>query len=248
MFLDLGLMPYDDCWVLQLWLLEKKLAKEELKDFLLMVEHEPVVTVGRRGELDCLKVSEDFLAKMGISLRIVERGGLVTYHGPGQLVVYPIVDIRANRLSVTEYVNVLEETMIRTLATFGLNGLRSPRNRGVWVGARKIGSVGIAVRRGIAFHGLALNVDMDLKPFQWMDPCGLKGVEMTSMAAELGRKVDMGAVKREMAKSVETVFGVKLYQIDDETGAAAHSLFAEGELMARRQGADSRESWGKSVR
>ncbi len=209
--LDLGLMPYDDCWALQLELVEKKVAKEELKDIVLMVEHEPVVTVGRRGDLTGLKASKDILKRMGIALRAVERGGLLTYHGPGQLVVYPIVNLRLNGLNVMEYVNGLEEVMIRTLARFGLKGCRNPMNRGVWVEGRKIGSVGIAVRRGIAFHGLALNVDMDLRPFGLMEPCGLKGVEMTSMAAELGKGVDIGAVKREIVHEFEEVFWVKVH-------------------------------------
>jgi lipoyl(octanoyl) transferase len=208
---DLGLMPYDDCWALQLQLVEKKVVKEEPRDIVLMVEHEPVVTVGRRGDLGGLKVSEDILRRMGIALRAVERGGLLTYHGPGQLVVYPIVNLRSNGLNVMEYVNGLEEVMIRTLARFGLKGCRNPMNRGVWVGGRKIGSLGIAVRRGIAFHGLALNVDMDLRPFGLMEPCGLKGVEMTSMAAELGKGVDIGDVKREIVKDLDEVFGVKVH-------------------------------------
>jgi len=208
---DLGLMQYDDCRALQLELVEKKVAKEEPKDVVLMVEHEPVVTVGRRGDLGGLKVSEDILRRMGIALRAVERGGLLTYHGPGQLVVYPIVNLRLNGLNVMEYVNGLEEVMIRTLARFGLKGCRNPMNRGVWVGGRKIGSLGIAVRSGIAFHGLALNVDMDLRPFGLMEPCGLKGVEMTSMAVELGKGVDIGAVKRGIVKDLEQVFAVKVY-------------------------------------
>jgi lipoate-protein ligase B len=140
----------------------------------------------------------------------VERGGDITYHGPGQLVVYPIVDLRASRWSVVEFVEALEEVMIRTLMDWGIKAERNPKNRGVWVGLSKIGSVGIAVRRSISFHGLALNVNTELEPFSWVHPCGLQGVRMTSMKEILGKEIAMVDVRRATATHIQEIFHVQM--------------------------------------
>ena len=158
LFLDLGLMDYRESWALQLRLVDAR--KDDLlkNDVVLFLEHPAVFTLGRRGGHANLKVTESFLASRGIPLVHVERGGDITYHGPGQLVAYPVVHLRAMGLGVLPFVEGLEEIMIRTAAEWAIKAERNPRNRGAWVGPNKIGSIGIAVRRSVSFHGLALKI------------------------------------------------------------------------------------------
>lgn len=170
------------------------------RDLIIMVEHPPVFTLGRRGGLENLLVSEQVLSEKGIAVVPVERGGDITYHGPGQLVVYPLVDLTGGRLKVVEFVTALEQAMIRTAARWGVAAQGDKINRGAWVADRKLGSVGITVRRGVTFHGLALNVATDLTPFQWINPCGIQACHMTTIEQELGRSVDMGQVRKEMVR------------------------------------------------
>lgn len=197
-------------WHLQLKLVEAKKSTCIETDIFMMVEHPPVFTLGKRGGRENLIISEAALEKTGIPVIHVERGGNITFHGPGQLVLYPILNIRAAGLSVVEYVYLLEEIMIRTVAAWGIMAERKSLNRGIWVGANKIGSVGIAVRKGISFHGFALNVNLALDPFFWIHPCGLQGIGMTSMAKELKKTIPMDQVRRSVMDHVETLFEVKL--------------------------------------
>jgi lipoyl(octanoyl) transferase len=180
------LMEYEKARDLQVRLVDARYRGMLGSDILLLMEHLPVFTLGRRGGRENLTVSELFVKNAGISIIHAERGGDVTFHGPGQLVGYPIIDLRAVGLTVTGYVEMLEEVMILTAAHWGVTATRNPRNHGVWVGDRKLGSLGIAIRRGIAFHGFALNVNNSLEPFDWINPCGLQGVKMTSILAEIG--------------------------------------------------------------
>ena len=185
------------------------------EDFLLMLEHPPVFTLGRRGGRENLTVSEAFLSERGIPVVQIERGGNITYHGPGQLVLYPIVSLARRKLSVTGFVEGLESVMIRIAADFGVAAVRDARNRGVWVNGAKLGSIGINIRHGVAFHGLALNVKTDLAPFSWVRPCGLSGVSMTSLAAEAGAAPVAMEKARQAARShFEAVFGVRLEAIE----------------------------------
>ena len=158
-------------------------------------------------------VSGAFLEESGISVVQVERGGDVTFHGPGQLVVYPIVNLKEARLSVVDYVTALEEIMIRTAGDWGIMAERNSMNRGIWVGNNKLGSVGIAIRRGVSFHGFAFNVNLSLKHFNWINPCGLQGIGMTSMERELSRSVPMDQVHEAVKCHIEAVFGVELVNI-----------------------------------
>ena len=157
-----------------------------------------------------LTVPESFLERSGIPVFHVERGGDITYHGPGQIVGYGVVDLHAARLGVTEYVERLEEIMIRTASCWGVASGRNPLNRGVWVGRSKLGSIGVAVRRGVTFHGFAFNVNVSLEPFGWINPCGLKGIGMTSLGRELGRELPDRDVRESLKQNVEAVFGVEL--------------------------------------
>lgn len=207
---DLGRMPYADAWDLQLRLVEARSQGRVDNDVILFVEHPPVFTLGRRGGRENLLVSEEMLRQSGIPVVQVERGGNITYHGPGQLVVYPIVHLPSFGLGVVDMVDRLEEVMIRTCAAWGVEAGRNELNRGAWVGMKKIGSIGIAVRRGVSFHGLALNVNLDLTPFCWIQPCGLEGVAATSIQAESRSPVELPDVKRVMQTQLSAVFQADL--------------------------------------
>lgn len=191
---DLGRMDYAAAYALQQQLVARRRGGSSTDDLFLQVEHPATFTLGRRGGLGNLMVSEEYLGQRSIPLVHIERGGDITYHGPGQLVLYPILHLSQARLSVASYVHLLEEVMLRLAALCGVAAARDPRNHGVWVGSCKLGSIGIAIRHGITFHGLALNVDIDLTPFSWVNPCGLSGVTMTSLSRELGRQITLATV------------------------------------------------------
>jgi lipoate-protein ligase B len=210
LYVNLPTMEYREAWDLQAKIVAARKDRILDTDVILFLEHPPVFTLGRRGGLDNLTVSEAFLENEGIPVLQVERGGDITFHGPGQLVIYPIIDLRAARLGVVDYVTALEEVMIRTAADWGLKAERNPRNRGVWVGNNKLGSIGVAIRRGVSFHGLAFNVNTSLKPFSWIHPCGLDDTEITSLERELSRKVSLSQVREAARHHMEAVFGVKL--------------------------------------
>jgi len=207
---DLPTVEYQEAWDLQRSLVAARKNGIIPRDIVLFLEHQPVFTLGRRGGLDNLAVPLDFLEKVGIPIVHVERGGDITFHGPGQLVVYPIIDLRAAGLGVADYVTALEEVMIRIAADFQLRAERNRKNRGVWVGNNKLGSIGVAVRRGVSFHGLALNVNTSLAPFSWIHPCGLSDIGMTSLGRELSREVSMDQVRASARHNLESVFGVRL--------------------------------------
>lgn len=207
---DLEILEYRKAWDLQTSLVDARKKKIFDKDIILLLQHPPVFTLGRRGGLDDLTVSPDLLEKSGIPVVQVERGGVITFHGPGQLVIYPIIDLNAARMRVVDYVEKLEEVMIRTVADSGIIAERNPLNRGIWLGNKKLGSIGIAIRRGICFHGMSLNVNISMKHFGWMNPCGLREIGTTSMKQDLSRKVSMSKVCGAVKNYVETVFGVNL--------------------------------------
>jgi lipoate-protein ligase B len=207
---NLPTVDYAEAWRLQKDLVAARNEGGLDKNLVLLLEHPAVFTLGRRGELGHLTVSEAFLKEAGISIIQVERGGQVTFHGPGQLVMYPIVDLKTTRLGVTGYVECLEQIMIQVVRDWKIEAERNVKYRGIWFDERKMGSIGIAIRRGICFHGLALNVNLSLEPFQWINPCGLQDVDMTSMAQELGREVSMSRVRRSMKRHTETIFDVRL--------------------------------------
>jgi lipoate-protein ligase B len=208
--LELGILEYREAWDLQTSLVDARKKRIIDRDVILLLEHPPVFTLGRRGGLDDLTVSPDLLEKSGIPVIQVERGGVITFHGPGQLIMYPIIDLNAARMRVVDYVEKLEDVMIRTVAEWGIKAERNSLNRGIWAGDKKLGSIGIAIRRGICFHGMSLNVNVSMKHFGWMNPCGLKQVEISSIQRELLHKVSMSKVCVAVKNHVETVFGVNL--------------------------------------
>lgn len=203
---DLGLMNYADCHALQHELVAWRHQGRLARDCFLCVEHPPVYTLGRRGNRSHLGVSEAFLQARNIAVVPIERGGEITYHGPGQLVLYPIMDLRQRRLRVSDYVWFLEELMLGLAGDCGVMAGRDPRNHGIWVGDSKLGSIGIAIRHGISFHGLALNVDLDLAPFSWINPCGLQDVSMTSLVREGATDCSMAQVKSRLPHHLGDLF------------------------------------------
>jgi lipoate-protein ligase B len=203
-------MDYREMWKLQRDLVEMRRTGVFDSDVFFLLEHTPVFTLGRRGGRENLTVSEERLEQAGIPVVHVERGGNITHHGPGQLVGYPIVDLHRAKLKVAEYVHALEEVMIRTAARFGVQAVRNPLNRGVWAGSRKLGSIGIAIRRGITFHGFAFNVNTSLEPFCWINPCGLEGISMTSLERELSCRIEMDEVRLWIRMGMESVFRVSM--------------------------------------
>jgi lipoate-protein ligase B len=186
--IDLGLIEYERAWELQRQLWSKR-VDGEVPDLLLILEHPHVITLGRRGRRDHLNVSPEILETMKVPVFHVERGGDITYHGPGQMVAYPILDLKDYGYRLIRYVDQLEEVILRVLKDFGIEGGKDPSNRGVWANGDKIASIGVTIKRWVSFHGFALNYGTDLKYFDLMDPCGLVGKKMTSMTKILGREI-----------------------------------------------------------
>ncbi len=207
---ELPVTDYMDALDLQRRLVTARKDRDLEFNVVILVEHPPVFTLGRRGGMDNLTVSEGFLEKEGVAVIPTERGGDITFHGPGQLVCYPIVHLPSARIKVVDFVSLLETVMIRTAADQGVRAETSPVNRGVWVNGKKLGSLGIRVRRGVTFHGFALNVNTSLDPFGWINPCGLHGVSMTTLASELSRPIAMDQVRKAAARHMEAVFDVDL--------------------------------------
>ena len=185
--IDLGRQPYLPVLELQRRLVRARIEGEISDDLLLLVEHDPVVTLGRGTRQTSLPLPEATLRARGFEVVEVERGGDVTVHAPGQLVGYPIIDLQQHRADLHWYLRQLEEAMIRGLGAMGIEAERNPGRTGVWVAGRKIGSIGVHVKRWVTLHGFALNVTTDLRMFNVVVPCGIDGVVMTSVEAE-GRK------------------------------------------------------------
>jgi lipoic acid synthetase/lipoyl(octanoyl) transferase len=164
-------------------------------DALLLTEHRPVFTLGRSHPRPDLRVGEDMVHQFGIEIVQTERGGDITYHGPGQLVAYGIIDLKGWNLGVLDYVKGLEDVVIGVLADWGLRGVRNEAGRGVWIEDRKIASLGLNVRRWVTMHGIALNIDPDMSHWELINPCGMREAEVTSMAVEAGKQVSFDEVQ-----------------------------------------------------
>lgn len=194
---DWGVLPYGQALKRQLGWVEERIAGSS-PDRLALVEHPPVVTLGRSGGLKDLRISKETLKQKDIDLYTVDRGGMATYHGPGQLVAYPIIKLQTKDLH--QYLSTLLHTVATVLQSYGLEPVFHEGRPGIWVGTSKIASVGIAVRRWVAYHGIALNVNADLQAFNLIVPCGHPSETITSMAQELGKSLDLKKVKRHFIK------------------------------------------------
>jgi len=216
--IECGLLPYEEAAVAQRWLLEAR-QEGELPDVLLLLEHPPTYTRGRRSGPEELPMAPEWYEAQGIEVHDTNRGGRVTYHGPGQLVVYPIVSLRPYGDDVHEYVRRLERVAIAALADHGVEGRTIDGLTGIWTKgsvpgsggdpgeeARKIGSIGVHVSRGVTTHGLAVNVNNDLQPFEWIVPCGIEGCRVTSLGRELGGEQDLAAFGRSLVARFAEVY------------------------------------------
>jgi lipoyl(octanoyl) transferase len=206
-----GLVPYEEARRMQKRI-EALRQAERIPDVLLLLEHPPVYTKGRRSRPEELGMGEDWYRMQGIEVCETDRGGAVTYHGPGQVVGYPIVSLKPYGDNVHEYVRRLERLMIDSVAAYGVGAEVIDGLTGVWVGGeppdgRKIGSIGVHVNRGVTTHGFAVNVNNDLQPFEWVVPCGIEGVRMTSLCRELGSEVDMDAYMDAVAMRFGEIYG-----------------------------------------
>jgi len=210
---DLGLRPYAEVLELQRDLRRQRIEGELTEDVLLLVEHPPVITLGRGTRPSTLPIAAAELERRGVEVFEVERGGDVTYHGPGQLVGYPILDLREHRQDLHWYLRSLEDVLIQALGHLGIEADRNPGLTGVWTAGRKIASIGIHVKQWVTLHGFALNVTTDLDPFDLIVPCGIRQVVMTSVAAELLRadsEALMAEVRGSVVGSFCNVFGVSV--------------------------------------
>ena len=205
--IDLGTMEYGKCLELQRKLRDMRIA-DEIGDTLLLVEHTPVLTMGRRGQNDNVVVSEEFLKENGIDVHWVERGGDVTYHGPGQLVVYPIF----NLIHFGKDIHTFVDNLINSISTvlkdeFNLNAHREEgKHTGVYIGTDKIAAIGLAIRRWVSMHGFALNVNTDLSHFRWIVPCGLGDRGVTSVKEQIGNEADFELVKNKIVKAMSEIY------------------------------------------
>ncbi|OGX22010.1 MAG: lipoyl(octanoyl) transferase [Omnitrophica WOR_2 bacterium RBG_13_44_8] len=193
-FIDLNFMEYDDALAFQKNLVRKK-ANGEHDDYIIFVEHFPVITLGNKGSELNLLVDRDKLTKNGVSISRTDRGGDITYHGPGQLVCYPIIDLKTYRTDVRWYIGKLEEIIINICLAFHIQASTRPGMRGVWVEEEKIASIGVRITKWITYHGFALNANTNLSHFDLIVPCGLEGVKMTSIQKITGSSVGMLALK-----------------------------------------------------
>src|SRR5437660_5561935 len=215
--LSLGLTPYAEAWGIQRSL-AAAVSQGAIPDTVVLLEHPPVITLGRRADEGELHVPE------GAEVEIVEtdRGGKSTFHGPGQLVCYPILDLNRHGRDVKRYVRDLEEALIKTLAPLGVEGTRLEGLTGVWLPRppRKIASIGVHVSRWVTTHGYALNVDLDPAPFtDWITACGLEDAMFTTIARELGRTVTVDDVRPHAVSALEDVFGLELEELPADDGA-----------------------------
>jgi lipoate-protein ligase B len=206
--LDLGQRSYSDTYEVQMELVENRI-NGKINDTLIFVEHPPVITIGRGGTHGNLLLSAENLKEKNVELFETNRGGDITYHGPGQLVGYPIFDLTGYGKDLHLAVRNYEEVIIRTLAHYNLKTGRIDGLTGVWSGNKKIAAIGVGVRKWVTFHGFALNVNDDLTPFSYIVPCGITDKGITSMKVLLGREVEMAEVKAIVAASFAEVFNLE---------------------------------------
>lgn len=213
LIVNLKKIEYEKAWHLQKKIFQAKLEKKLDRDVLLLLEHPHTITVGKKGGKDEVLADSEKLKKKGISIFYIGRGGRVTYHGPGQLVGYPILNLNSYLNDLHLYLRYLEEVLIRTLKEFRIEAGRINGLTGVWVGRRKIASIGIKVRRWITLHGFALNVNTELSYFNLIQPCGMKAQIMTSMERILNRNVKIEEVVEKLVPKFSDIFGVRIREI-----------------------------------
>ena len=249
-YTDLGLIGYKECWTIQQKFFDSLIAakrpweEEEVSTpaaQLLLCEHPHVYTLGKSGHADNLLVDETFLTRIGAEFYRIDRGGDITYHGPGQLIGYPVLDLQRLNMGLKEYVHALEQSVIDTIADFNVHGGRVPGATGVWLGngvpheenqpvdggpLRKICAIGVRSSHFVTMHGFALNVNTQLDYFGHINPCGFTDRGVTSLERELGRKMDMNAVKESYVRHFEKIINIKI--INNNEYANSKTLGYEG--------------------
>ncbi len=218
-----GLLPFREAWELQKLLFRDRLAGK-IPDTLLLVEHPPTITLGRGGNREHLLATPEELARKQVDVVDIDRGGDITYHGPGQIVGYPILDLSALLPDLHRYVRALEAVMIETLSLHGLEAVRVPGMTGIWCRGMKAGAIGVKVKRWVTMHGFALNVSTDLTGFKLIVPCGLQGKQATSMQQLLGRSLDLAMVRSQLVGQFLHVLGLEQVQSSHESN---HPLLPE---------------------
>lgn len=210
----LGLIEYNDAYRLQAELVHRRISGE-VRDTLLLLEHPAIITIGKSGKLENVLVSQKQLTDKGVSLVFVDRGGDVTYHGPGQLIGYPILNLKNRGGDLRQYVRDIEEVIIRTLSDFGIKACRDKSHPGVWVNNKEIAAIGLRLKKWVTMHGFALNVNTDLEKFSLINPCGFSDRGATSISSLLSQDISMAAVKKSLLSHFAEVFGTRLEQGSD---------------------------------
>ena len=225
LYRDLGRMGYSECWDLQLslfermlsWKREGKAQSQENAGDLLLVEHDHVYTLGKSGKQQNMLISEEYLRQIGAEFFHIDRGGDITYHGPGQIVGYPILDLEQVGISLRDYIDSIEESIIGVCDQWGIEAGRIAGASGVWIEpdsprARKICAIGVRARRYVTMHGFAMNVKTDLKYFNHINPCGFVDRGVTSLEKELGHEVDFEMVKSQIVKHLSEKLKIEIYK------------------------------------
>lgn len=228
LYKDLGRMSYSECWDLQRRLFDRMLAAkggndearhaiERAAGWLLLVEHNPVYTLGKSGKAENMLITEEYLRQIGAEFFHIDRGGDITFHGPGQVVGYPILDLEQVGIGLREYINLLEESIIAVCAEWGIEAGRVAGASGVWIEgdtprARKICAIGVRSSRYVTMHGFAMNVATDLRYFSYINPCGFADRGVTSLEREVGHEVDYEMVKCQIVNQLEKKLNVKIYK------------------------------------
>lgn len=218
----LGTVDYGTSYRLQKRLQEAR-SEGVIGDTILLLDHPPVITLGRRDDNSNVLVPESFLSEQGIAVYHSDRGGDVTFHNPGQIVAYFIINIDSIGKSIYQFVHALEEIVIRILAQFHIKGERDEKHPGVWVGDKKVCALGLQVSHGVITHGFALNVNNDLTITSYIHPCGLKDRGVTSLCELFRRKMDIGEIIRLLLQEMERIFGVKI-EFHEVTGQEEHLM------------------------
>lgn len=231
--INLGRTDYKGCWDLQQRLFDQRSAGE-VSDLLLLTEHDHVYTIGKGGDKNHLLANDEELESRGVAVYQNDRGGDITYHGPGQLVGYPILDLNNYYLDLHRYLRDLEEVIIRTLAGYGVSASRNADYTGVWVGNDKICAIGVKTSRWITMHGFAFNVNTDLSYFERIIPCGILEKGVTSLQQILGRKIDLSDVAAQVVEKFSLVFQAQAHDhgrrtLSDEVGTEVLTVVREHE-------------------
>ena len=220
MLLDLGCIDYEECYKIQKDMVRRR-RSGEIGDSLILAEHNEIFTIGRAGEIENVLVSDDLLFSSGLKVLQVDRGGDITFHGPGQLVAYPIIDLKDSGRDLHSYLRDLEEAAIRFLDDYGVDAGRIQEKTGVWVSGKKIASIGIGASNWVTFHGMSININCDLKFFAMINPCGMHDIEMTSLERIKGQEIRMMDAKKSIVKHFKGIFRLNDNKCDHRSAVLA---------------------------